>query len=180
MADKKAHVSRNTGNNEWYTPEHYIAAARLVMGDIDLDPASCALANKTVKAKKYYGKDEDGLVKPWHGNVWLNPPYAQPLINKFADKVCQREFDQAIVLVNNATETKWFQALASQADAMCFPSTRIKFVGPEGAVGQPLQGQAFLYYSADVSKYKYQFDLFKYVFGTIGLVMIPVYQKAAL
>src|SRR4051812_17263875 len=62
-------------SNEWYTKACYLDAARKVMGDIDLDPASCELANKTVKAKRYYTKKEDGLKQAWHGRVWCNPPF---------------------------------------------------------------------------------------------------------
>ena len=39
-----------SGNNEYYTPGQFIEAAREVMGEIDLDPASCALAQETVRA----------------------------------------------------------------------------------------------------------------------------------
>ncbi len=54
MHGKKPHLSQNSGNNEWYTPNYIIDAARKTMGSIDLDPASSAIANQTVMAKKYY------------------------------------------------------------------------------------------------------------------------------
>jgi len=60
--NKKQSGSRiiyNTGCIEWYTPLDYINAVREVMGDIDLDPASCIEANTIVKAKKYFTKEEN-------------------------------------------------------------------------------------------------------------------------
>lgn len=59
---------------EQYTPPKIIDAARFVMGDIDLDPASSALANRTVRATTFYTQEQDGFAKEWCGNVWLNPP----------------------------------------------------------------------------------------------------------
>lgn len=143
------HVSNNSGDNEWYTPEGYIASAKSVMGGIDLDPASSAIANKTVKAKKFYTCQDDGLTKEWSGRVWLNPPYAQPWIAKFAAKmsesVASGVVSQAIVLVNNATETEWWQKVAAVSAAVCFPKTRIRFLDQEGNPGAPLQGQSVIY-----------------------------------
>jgi hypothetical protein len=63
-ADTKAvHVSQNSGCFEWYTPAEYIGAARFVLGEIDLDPASSLIAQQTVKAKTFYTIEGDGLSK---------------------------------------------------------------------------------------------------------------------
>ena len=138
-----AHVSHNSGENEWYTPPEIIEGARQVMGSIDLDPASSDIAQKAVRAANYYTKENDGLAQEnWYGNVWLNPPHAKELIGPFIDKlvssVSPKEatlFDvrQAMVLVNNATETSWGQKLLSEATVVCFLSKeRVKFLDPEG------------------------------------------------
>ena len=64
--------------NEWYTPPEVIAAARAVMGGIDVDPATCAGAQRIVQATMWYDKERDGLKHDWPCRVWLNPPYSNP------------------------------------------------------------------------------------------------------
>lgn len=165
LQKKKAHVSNNGGNNEWYTPPRFIEAAREVMGSINLDPASCARANETVKADDFYIKEVDGLSLPWGGNVWLNPPYSQPLIQKFCEAVKEKylngEFEQLVILTNNATETDWGQTLLSTARAVCFPSKRIRFIDPEGNEGDsPLQGQMLCYFGETPEKFVSIFQQF--------------------
>jgi ParB family chromosome partitioning protein len=151
----KAHVSYNSGNNEWYTPQYIIDVARKTMGGIDLDPASSEIANRTVQATTFYTKEVKGLIQPWFGNVWLNPPYSKDLIGKFAMAIKDRrmEYDQAIILVNNATETLWYQDMASVASAICYVEKRIKFLDINGKPGSPLQGQVILYVGSYPSRF---------------------------
>jgi len=160
----RPHVSHNSGNNEWYTPAEYIQAAIAVMGGIDLDPASSVEANAVVQADTIFTIEDNGLIQSWYGRVFLNPPYAQPLIGQFCDKLGEEWdnglFSEGIVLVNNATETAWFRTLISRASAVVFPQSRIKFWQPSGIVGAPLQGQAFIYFGDFPTVFLSQFSRF--------------------
>lgn len=61
---------------EHYTPAWIVEAAREVLGGaIDLDPASCELANRTVRAVRIFTRQDDGLERDWNAErVFLNPP----------------------------------------------------------------------------------------------------------
>lgn len=158
-----AHVGHNSGENEWYTPTEFIEAARRTMSTIDLDPASSAAANEVVKATRFFSTDDSGLAKKWKGNIWLNPPYSQPSIAEFSEKLVAEfralSITSAIALVNNATETRWFHLIAACASAFCFPLGRVNFWSP-GKVSAPLQGQAVLYLGSDSKTFLREFAQF--------------------
>lgn len=163
--ERKSLVTQNTGNNEWYTPERYIEAARKVLGAIDCDPASNDFAQKTVKAKTFYTIDDSGLDANWFGAVWMNPPYGKGLVDKFITRYCEQDgITEGIVLVNNATDTDWFQRLAGVSSAICLKKGRIKYIAQDGIEkNTPIQGQVFLYRGDDVVG-------FECVFGEFGAV----------
>lgn len=164
-----AHVSQNSGDNEWFTPAEFIEPARKLLGGIDLDPASSDEANKVVKAKRFFTREDDGLDQKWEGRIWMNPPYAQPLIEHFANKlaaeVAAGSVSAAVVLVNNATETAWFRTMADHAAAICFPTGRVRFWHPDKASATPLQGQALLYIGSKRAT-------FHTLFSDLGLVWV--------
>lgn len=157
------------GKQEWYTPGEYIEAAREVMGGIDLDPASSEEAQKTVKATEYFSTQRNGLNQPWHGRVFLNPPYAAQAVSGFVNKLVSEfkaeRVEQAVLLVNNCTDTGWFHEVALACAAVCFTSGRISFVNPDGDSTSPTQGQAFFYLGCNGVAFSERFGLF-------GIVMV--------
>lgn len=159
---KGAHVANASGENEWYTPKRYLDAARAVLGRIDLDPASSDLAQRNVQARTYFTQKQDGLAQDWSGTVWLNPPYAQPLIGQFlaklVDAYSRGRVTAAVVLTNNATETAWGNGILQAATSVCFVKGRIKFLNRDGVEEHtPLQGQMFCYLGDDKAAFERAF-----------------------
>lgn len=172
VVTNNVHVGKNSGDNEWYTPALYVDMARTAMGGIDTDPATSEIANRTIQAETIFTTKEDGRTQVWSGRVWLNPPYSQPLMGDFSEAVSAKyesgEIEQACILVNNATETKWFQRMLLASSAVCFLRSRIKFLDQEGnPANSPLQGQAVVYMGKNVSE-------FHKAFNTEGVVLSHV------
>jgi phage N-6-adenine-methyltransferase len=141
----------SSDSNEWYTPEQYLVSIRLVLGKIDLDPASCETANQTVRAKKFYTKEDSGLQYDWPGYVFMNPPWGREG-PAFADRLTQQFNDRittaAIMLVNaHATETTWFAPYFDHI--LCFTDHRIDYDSPEEKTTTSTHGSVFAYLGDD-------------------------------
>jgi phage N-6-adenine-methyltransferase len=162
-------------SDEWYTPAEYLGAARAVMGDIDLDPATCAEAQEVVGAAQFFTKEEDGLAREWRGRIWLNPPYSATLAPRFIDKLCAEydvgRLDEAVVLVNNATDTAWFHNLLGRFPA-CFLRKRVPFWRPGHSGGGARQGQVIFYLGPKVGA-------FWRVFSPLGVVVWAIFDAQA-
>jgi ParB-like chromosome segregation protein Spo0J len=161
-----------TGEYEWYTPPKFVEAARKVMGGIDLDPASSHQAQEVVQARRYFTEEQDGLSRPWGtlkrpSRAWCNAPYKAGLIDQFVAKLLEElaagRVSEAVLLVDNRTDTEWFHAAAIQASARCDTSGRIQFRRPDGTGGSPMNGSVFLYFGDNP-------DRFAAGFGSLGLV----------
>lgn len=63
---------RQSGKDEWLTPPSIIKA----LGEFDLDP--CSPINRPWDtAKEHYTILDNGLLKPWKGRCFVNPPYGK-------------------------------------------------------------------------------------------------------
>lgn len=157
-------------SNEWYTPAPFIEAAREVMERIDLDPASCEYANRTVRALVFFTQEDDGLSSEWHGNVWLNPPYGRDdgesnqaiWSRRLMDEYAAGRVTQAILLVNAVPGNSWFVPL--KRFPICFPDSRIRFYNEDTEAGQPTHSNALIYFGPNR-------DRFEEVFSRFGAVM---------
>ena len=163
-------VTKFTGNQENYTPIYVISSVREVLGTINLDPASCDRAQEVIQAEEYFTEEDNGLEKPWYGNVFLNPPYQMPKIRQFTDKLIKElpNIGSAILLTNNNTDTLWFHKCAAKASCVCLTKGRIHFYTETNNKTQPTNGQAFFYFGSDGGAFR---KIFKQ-YGMIIKVML--------
>ena len=149
-------------SDSWFTPEIYLNSVRTVLTEITLDPFSDSKANNIVRAVHFYDEEKNGLNQSWKVSnacrVFMNPPYSSGMVKKccarFIEGWHQKEFLEAIILVNNATETKWFQSLLNEAQAICFTDHRISFWNSDGkVVSNNTRGQVFFYFGSNVNSF---------------------------
>ena len=97
-----------------------------------------------------YTKADDGLVKPWYGRVWLNPPYGTETPKWLAR---MHEHREGTALLFARCDTSWFHKYIAKADAVLFLAKRVRFVDANGVQGKsPNQGSMLVAWSeGDVS-----------------------------
>lgn len=107
--------------DDWYTPPYIIDALGLTY---DLDPCSPPGGLPWIPAAQHYTEADDGLIQPWHGRVWLNPPYSAPWpwIEKLA------HHGNGIALIPADTSTRGWHRWAITAHSACFLRDRVQFV----------------------------------------------------
>lgn len=124
------HDNANNKTVDWYTPKSIFDAMGL---DFDLDPCAPSGGVPWVPAKQHYSLQDDGLIQPWHGRVWLNPPYGRET-TRWLEKMNQHR--DGVALVFARTDCRWFHDYVSGATAINFLKGRIKFVDAYGVTGE--------------------------------------------
>ena len=125
--DPRLKVFGSAKTDEHNTPEFITDAARAIMGGIDLDPMSNAIANRTIRAHQIYTKQDDGLQREWLGRIWLNPPFslADRAVGKLITDYESGDIFEAILLIKSAPDTKRHQSLYRYP--FCDLNGRLKF-----------------------------------------------------
>ena len=165
-------TSRTT--TEWYTPPWLIELAKEVLGAFELDPASAPMPQTWIQASRFYTKEENGLSLPWHGRVWLNPPFdnsaiwARVLINEYL----AGNVHSAILLINSNLGYKWYEEIWEKWLCCCLRE-RVAFVNETGWSGAAAKrAQTIVYLGQDKRK-------FAMTFAKYGRIIQPDEKSAS-
>lgn len=107
------------------------------IGGFDLDPAAGAEPDPIADTR--YTKEDDGLIQPWYGKVWLNPPFNNKGVwyKRVVDKYENGDVELAVVIAPADTSTDWFHDWFSRADVICFLEGRDWYEANQGNGGSP-------------------------------------------
>jgi hypothetical protein len=114
-------------SDDYWTPKWIFDALGLTF---DLDVACPPEGPAHTPCHAYYTQKDNGLTAPWHGLVWMNPPFSKttPWIHKFI------EHDNGVALVPYV-KSKWQKIIFDAADAMVLLPHNTKFDVAEGKRG---------------------------------------------
>ena len=123
------HQSASMDSDVWLTPPDILEK----LGRFDLDPCACSDPRPWETASVHYTREDNGLMKPWHGRVWMNPPYGRA-IGKWIKKAYeashlnwQHTGATVVCLIPARTDTRWWHDYCVKGE-ITFIKGRLKFV----------------------------------------------------
>ena len=124
FAGMGSHQSARSQTDVWFTPPAIIEA----LGgpdSFDLDPCS-SIDRPWQTARRHFTPEDNGLMRPWQGRIWMNPPYSTQLLRRFMARMA--EHDHGVALVFARTETDPFHRYVwGAASGLLFVRGRLNF-----------------------------------------------------
>lgn len=194
IAEMESHqlINSTSMDVEYFSPTEILDAARVVLGGIDLDPASCSSANEIVRARSFLTHEDNAMHEAlhWHAmSLWLNFPFGrkedacaagceknhvhhaypfhgnQAWVSKLIRQFNMGHFNEACCLCYASTSEKWFKPLL--AYPQCFLYGRTNYLLPDGTVKKGVtKGSVVNYLGPNINKFAQSFK-------HLGAVKIP-------
>jgi hypothetical protein len=120
-----SHQSAKMLNDEWLTPPGIIDQ----LGPFDLDPCAPAIRPWDT-AQTHFTQAENGLLQPWHGFVWCNPPYGLHT-GPWLDRLSMHNNGIALIFARTETVT-FFKFVWPLAESLLFIEGRLYFYYIDG------------------------------------------------
>jgi phage N-6-adenine-methyltransferase len=134
-------------SDEWSSPRDLVEPLDDAVGGFDLDP--CSGAESSPFAEETYTEADDGLSKPWHGTVWVNPPYSE-MADWTAKAVAEAErdaVDRIYYLCKGDSSTEWWHDGLDAADVVVAVDRRLSF--GDGGDSAPFASHIFVFGTPD-------------------------------
>lgn len=129
-------VMFSSATDNWSTPQDFFDKLN---DEFHFTLDVCADENNH-KCEHYYTKEIDGLIRPWIGTIWCNPPYGR----KIGEWVRRALFasvagNTVVMLLPARTDTKWFHDYIYKRDnvEIRFIKGRLKFGGCKNSAPFP-------------------------------------------
>ena len=113
-------------DDSWETPPSLFNILDMEF-NFTLDPCC---TKQTAKCKKFFTKEEDGLIQDWSKDiVFVNPPYGRE-IGKWVEKSYNetKKGAKIVMLIPSRTDTKWFHDFIYNKAEIRFLKGRIRFL----------------------------------------------------
>jgi hypothetical protein len=112
-------------SDDYYTPSWIFECMGI---EFDLDVCSPPGGIPWIPAKQYYTQEDDGLMQPWAGRVWMNPPYSN--VTPWVARLIEHGNGIGFFPFSRS---RWLNRLFDEADGITIPANIGSFAWANGA-----------------------------------------------
>ena len=113
--------------DDHYTPKWVFDGLGL---EFDIDVASPPGGIPWIPKKRYFTQADDGLVQPWAGRIWCNPPFSRP--GPWADRMIEHGNG---ILLCCVSKSAWMERVWNSEAKIWLLPWKMEFERPDGLSG---------------------------------------------
>lgn len=124
------HQSAAADSETWLTPPGLLGQ----LGEFDLDPCAAPEPRPWPTAAEHWTRADSPLNRPWHGRVWLNPPYGGPhILGPWMRRMAEHGKGTALIFARTETAV-FFSCVWDRSTAIKFIAGRLTFHRADGTL----------------------------------------------